>query len=233
MNTLKNTLLALLLVPIAAFAGGADDPILTKLMVDRLEVQAGDGPDPIVLEADLWIGKDLNKLWFKTDIEQVDGVVEEQELQMLYSRAIDAYWDLQIGARRDLKPQPKSDWWVLGLHGTAPYFIESDMALFFGENDQTELRLQAEYELMFTQRLVLSPEVEAKLFSKNDPAEGIGSGLSSLNLGLRLGYEIRREFAPYIGVNWQRAMGETADLITQAGGSLEDTRYVAGIRFWF
>ena len=233
MKKLLVTLVVSLLLAPAVMAAGGDDPLLMKVMVDRLEGQSGEGPDPVVLEGDLWIGKDLNKLWLKADIEQVDGVLEEQELQLLYSRAISPYWDLQLGARRDMLPKPEKDWLTLGLHGTAPYFIEGNAALFFAENDQAELRLQAEYELMFSQRLFLSPELEMKFFKQSDPAEGIGKGLSSAKLGLRLGYEIRREFAPYIGVNWHSAFGESADLIKQAGGEVEETRYVAGISFWF
>ncbi|MDH5786314.1 MAG: copper resistance protein B [Chromatiales bacterium] len=233
MKRVFTTLFASLLVTPLAMAGGNDDPLLAKLTIDRLEVQAGDGPDPLVLEGDLWIGYDLNKLWLKADMEQVDGTVEEQELQLLYSRAISPYWDLQFGGRRDFKPQPEHDWVALGLHGTAPYFIETDIALFRDNDGQTELRLLAEYELMFTQRWFLSSELEMSAFGKSEPLEGIGKGASSLGLNLRLGYEIRREFAPYIGINWHTALGETADLARQTGGEVSETRYVAGVSFWF
>ena len=215
------------------YAMGEDDPIVTKVMIDQLETRITDGDDPTVLEGTLWIGKDLNKFVVKADVEQVKGETEELELQALYSRAIDPYWDFQVGVRQDQKPTPERNWLALGFMGLAPYWFEVDSTLFIGESDQVGLRLSAEYEWMITQRWVLSPEVEVNIHSKDDEATGTGSGLSDSQIGLRLRYEIRREFAPYIGVNWNKKYGNTATFAKNEGGTVDDTQVVVGVRAWF
>jgi copper resistance protein B len=215
------------------FAMGEDDPIVTKLMIDQFEKRYMDDEKPVVLEGDISIGKDLNKFKLKFDIEQVDGETHERELQALYSRAVHPYWDFQVGVRQDQKTDPKREWLVLGFEGVAPYWFEMDTALFINEDDQVNLRVNAEYEWMITQKWVLSPEIEANFYSKNDQVEGIGSGLSDSQIGLRLRYEIKREFAPYIGINWTKKYGDTADYAEADGKDTSDTHFVAGIRAWF
>lgn len=225
--------LAILLLPVPGLAGMEDDPLLGKVMIDQLEVRATDGPDPWVLEAEGWIGRDLNKLWLKTDVERLGGATEEAEVQALYSRAVAPYWDAQIGWRHDFRPEPDRDWLAFGFEGLAPYWFDVDAAAFVGGNGQLAARLNAEYELLFTQRWVLSPELEVNLHSKDDPATGVGSGLSDLQLGLRLRYEIRREFAPYVGVNWTKQFGQTAGFARDEGEDPNDLQLVAGVRIWF
>ena len=215
------------------YAMGEDDPLITKVMIDQLETRITNGDDPTVLEGNIWIGKDLNKFVLKADIEQVNGETEELELQALYSRAIDPYWDLQVGIRQDQKPTPEKNWFAIGFMGVAPYWFEVDTSLFIGESEQIGLRFEAEYEWMLTQRWVLSPEVEINLHSKDDAATGTGSGLSDTQVGLRLRYEITREFAPYIGVNWNKKYGNTATFAKNDGEKANDTQIVAGIRAWF
>ncbi|MEJ2141452.1 MAG: copper resistance protein B [Gammaproteobacteria bacterium] len=215
------------------FAMGEDDPIVTRLMIDQFEKRYMDDEKPVVFEGDISIGKDLNKFKLKFDIEQVDGETHERELQALYSRAVHPYWDFQVGVRQDQKTDPKREWLVLGFEGVAPYWFEMDTALFINEDDQVNLRVNAEYEWMITQKWVLSPEIEANFYSKNDQVEGIGSGLSDSQIGLRLRYEIKREFAPYIGINWTKKYGDTADYAEADGEDTSDTHFVAGIRAWF
>jgi copper resistance protein B len=228
------TILVASLLSNNVFAGGMeDDPVVGKVMIDRFEKRFTGGPDPVVLEADAWLGKDLDKFWVKVDAERVDGKTEELQLQALYSRAIDPYWDLQVGWRHDQKPTPRRDWLAIGFKGLAPYWYEVDTALFIGESGQANLYFQAEYEWMFTQKWVLSPEVEVNFYNKDDEQTGTGSGLSDLELGLRLRYELRREFAPYIGINWEKKFGHTADFARADGEDVEDTQIVAGIRAWF
>ncbi len=232
-NKIITAMLLFLLSGMALSGGVKDDPTLMKVMLDQLETRNAKGKDPTVWEAEIWIGKDLNKLWIKTEGEYVDGTTEEAELQFLYSRAIARYWDVQVGVRKDFKPKPSRDWVAVGLKGLAPYFFEVDTALFVGEDGRTALRLQGEYEILFTQKLILTPEFEANFYGKDDPALNIGSGLSDLSVGLRLRYEIRREFAPYIGIYWSRKYGGTADFTRLAGGEISDTQFVVGIRAWF
>jgi len=216
-----------------AFAGGKDDPLLYMVMIDKVEVRNTDGPNPLVLEADAWVGYDLNKFWFKTEVERVDGETEEAEVQFLYSRAIAPFWDFQTGWRRDIKPEPERDFLALGFKGLAPYLFEVDAGIFIGQSGQVGARLDAEYEYMFTQKLILSPEIEMNLYSKDDKEVGIGSGLSDMELGLRLRYEIKREFAPYLGVNWTKQFGQTADLARAESEDTSDVQIVAGLRAWF
>jgi copper resistance protein B len=187
-----------------------------------------------VVEADAWIGKDLNKAWFKFDGERVGSTWETAQFQALYSRAVDVYWDLQLGLRHDFKPANQTrDWAVIGFRGLAPYFFDIDTALFVGGNGNASLGFQAGYEALLTQKLILTPEVRVNLFAKSDKAIDQGAGLSDSEIGLRLRYEIRREFAPYIGVNWAKRYGQTADLVRAAGGKTDDVQLVIGLRAWF
>ena len=216
-----------------SMAAMEDDPLLTMVNIEKFEIQDGDEGNPVVLDAYAWVGKDINKFWMKTEIERVDGLTEESELQMLYSRALYPFWDIQIGWRRDIDPGPKRDWLAIGLQGLAPYMFEVDAGIFIGESGRLAARLDAEYEYMLTQKWVLSPEIEMNFYSKDDTAVGVGSGLANASLGLRLRYEIRREFAPYIGINWEKDFGDTADLTEVSGEESSDSRLVMGIRAWF
>lgn len=224
--------LSLLLSP-AAQAAMEDDPLLSMVTIDQLEKRDASGGNPLVWEIQGWLGYDLDKLVFKTEGERVTGETEDAELQLLYSRAVDPYWDFQIGVRHDFRPDPSQNWAVLGFQGLTPYFLETDASLFIGESGQSALRLETEYELMLTQKWVLAPELEVNLYAEDDEARGIGSGLSGLELGLRLRYEIRREFAPYIGLNWERKFGQTADFARDEGEDTNDLQAVIGIRAWF
>lgn len=234
---MMNKILVLLLtssLSLSAYASGMnDDPLLGMFKIDQFELRNGDGEDPFVWEAQGWIGKDLNKFWFKTDGEIADGETEDAEIQALYSRAVAPFWDFQAGWRRDIRPEPNRDWLVVGFQGLAPYWFEIDTAIFVGKDSRVGARLQGEYEILFTQKLILAPELEVNFYSKDDPEVGIGSGLSDLEIGLRLRYEIRREFAPYIGINWEKVYGNTADFAREEGDDLSDTRFVVGVRAWF
>ena len=226
-------LMALGLMPASALAASKDDPVLAKVMIDQLEVRSTDGPDPWVLDAQAWIGQDLNKVWFKTEVEKVGSETEEAEVQALYSRAIAPNWDFQVGWRHDFKPDPSRDWLAVGVEGLAPYRFEVDAAVFIGGNSQVAARIEAEYEWMFTQQWVLSPELVVNMHSEDDVSTGVGSGVSDLELGLRLRYEVRREFAPYIGVNWTKLFGNTADFAREEGEDTDDFQVVVGVRAWF
>lgn len=214
-------------------AGGDDDPLLAKVMLDQLELRDTKHGTARVLEAEAWIGKDLQKLWLKADLERLDSETEEAELQVLFSRAVAPYWDVQLGLQKTFQPRPDRSWVVLGMQGLAPYFLETDAALLLGESGRLGLNASVEKELLFTQRLVLAPEVELNAYAQNDADHHLGSGLSNIQAGLRLRYEIRREFAPYIGMNWFRKFGGTEDHARAAGEPVRDAQLVIGLRAWF
>ena len=210
-----------------------DDPLLLTVMLDQIETRDAGGDNTLSWDGQGWLGRDLHKIWFKTDGERTAGSTDEAELQFLYSKVIARYWDFQLGVRHDFKPSPSRSWAAIGFKGLAPYFFDIDAAAFIGESGRTALRFEAKYELLLTQRLILTPDIEINLYGQNDPDAGIGAGLSNLEAGLRLRYEIRREFAPYIGVNWSRLFGTTADFARIAGDKSSETQLVIGLRAWF
>ena len=166
--------------------------------------------------------------------DAAQGRVQTADAQLLYSRAIAPFWDAQIGARHDFQSgsMPAREWMALALKGLAPYNFDVDASAYFGSQGAAA-RLKASYTLLLTQRLALLPEVEANLYSKPDPQRALGSGLSSLDLGLRLRYEIAREVAPYLGVTWSGKYGATASYARLGGQPASQTSLVAGVRLWW
>ncbi len=233
MKTITLAMLGGLILSDVAYAVMEDDPLLATVTIEQLEWRSANGDDPWVWDAEGWVGKDFHKLWFKSEGEAVDGRTESAFLEALYSRAIATYWDLQTGWRHDFEPGPSRDWFAIGFQGVAPYFFEVDATLYAGGNGTVAARLEAEYEILFTQRLILTPEVEFNAYGRDDPPRGIGSGVSDLELGLRLRYEIRRQLAPYIGINWEKKFGGTADFARAEGESSDDLQFVIGLRAWF
>ena len=210
-----------------------DDPFLSKFIIDRFEViDSDEGDKPVLLEAEAWFGKDLHKLWLKTEIEQVGSVTEEAKLDVLYSQAISANWDVQAGVRKDVKPVDR-EWLAFGFKGVSPYYFNVDSTLYLGKGGQTAASLSGEYELMLTQKTALVPEVELNFFGQDDPEMGVGSGLSDVNLSLRLQHEFKREFAPYLGITWTRLFGGTADYAREEGEDINDARLMVGVHAWF
>lgn len=205
-----------------------------QLLVDRLEAGFAEEQDTQVWDAQAWYGGAYHKLWLKSEGEGEQGeALESAELQALYSRTLTAFWDLQIGARHDFRPDPERSFLVLGLQGLAPYKFEVDTALFVSDEGDASLRLEAEYDLRITQRLVLQPRLELNAAFSHVPEYGLGAGVNETELGIRLRYEIRREFAPYLGVQWKKLYGETGDLAREEGEPTSVTSLVAGVRFWF
>ena len=201
---------------------------------ERFELQALDDEDVLVFDGNAWFGGDINKLWLKSELEYLpdEGEFEEAEVQALWSRAISPYFDLQAGIRQDFEPRGRTHA-VLGVQGLAPYLFELDAAAFLSADGDLTSRIETEYELLLTQRLILQPRAEIGLAAQDIPELETGAGLVSLNAGLRLRYEIKREFAPYIGVEYQRSFGDTADYIEAAGGDAEGTALLIGVRAWY
>jgi copper resistance protein B len=221
----------------AAFDSGGhmvhDTAINYQFLFDELEWQ--DAKDGSALSWDFtgWIGGDIDRLWLRSEGERTNGALEHAEVQALWGHSITPWWDLVGGIRQDFKPGPSQTWAAFGLQGLALYNFESEITGFVGDSGQTALRLKGEYDILITNRLILQPMAEVNFYGKNDAARGVGSGLASSEVGLRLRYEIRREFAPYIGVTWNRAYGNTADFARAEGSSRSETRFLVGVRMWF
>ncbi|MBB4660238.1 copper resistance protein B [Parvularcula dongshanensis] len=204
------------------------------LMTDRLEWQ-DTGEDGVGLwDVQGYYGGDINKAWVKSEGEYDFGenAFEEAEVQLLYSRAITAYFDLQAGIRQDFEPSGET-YAVVGLQGLAPYWFEVDGALFLSENGDLTARFEAEYEVLLTQRLILQPRLEVEAAAQDVGYQDLGAGFTGISVGTRLRYEIRREFAPYVGVAWSSALGETSQIAQDSGGDPNDARLVLGIRSWY
>ena len=221
-------------LPPGAFAAGSgDDPLLSYFKADQFELRDADEGTAFVWELDAWLGKDLSKLWIKSEGERVDGETESSEIDLLYSIGISSYWDFQLGLRHEIIPDSSENSLGVGFQGLAPYLFEVDASLFVNDDDLFNARLEVEYEYLFSQQLVLIPNLEISIYSDDDPARGIGSGLSNVELGLRLHYEFIREVSPYIGINYEKNFGDSADFLSDAGEDVSDTQLLAGVSFWF
>ncbi len=215
-----------------------DEITISKIIVDQLEYRKGDKENIQRWDMQGWRGTDYNKFWIKTEGELAVGKSEgELELQTLYSRAVSAYWDLQLGARADrFYGGGRSDdryFVVIGFQGLAPYWFDVEPALFVDDDGNLSARLTATYDLLLTQRLVLQPRMEVNLSANKVPTFGVGKGLNDLQIGFRLRYEFKRKIAPYIGVAWQKQYADTAKFTSADGGIVEDAKIVVGIRLWF
>ena len=228
---MKKILLATGLVSLFTTAGfsmeGGGDIFRTSLVVDQLEYQPSDE------KATSWnvygyAGYDINKVYIYSEGEKPKDESAQSENQLVYSRAISPFWDAQIGVGYDKNEESHQTWGVIGLQGLAPYLFETKTSLLIGEDGNIGLRAEAEYDALLTQKLILSPSIALSAYTKDNEEMGIGSGFSNITLGTRLRYEIKREFAPYIGVEWSKNLGNTNDM-----SSLDEVYAVAGVRFWF
>ncbi|MFA6115529.1 MAG: copper resistance protein B [Sphingomonas sp.] len=206
-----------------------------QVMFNLAEYQARKGGDGFRWDGEAWLGGDINRLVVKSEGEGAfkGGGVDSAEVQALYSRAIDPYWNLQAGVRYDFKPNPSRTYATIGIEGLAPNWFEIEGALFLSDKGDVLARAEGYYDQRITQRLILQPRVELNFAAQDVPENRIGSGLSNAELGLRLRYEIRREFAPYIGVSYDRKVGDTARYARLDGKNVGTTSFVIGLRSWF
>ena len=210
-----------------------DNAVNYFVLFDQFEWQNGGGESAFSWDNKSWIGKDRDRFWFRTEGESEDESLADAEAHFLYGRAIARWWDLVAGVRQDFRPGPGRTWAAVGVQGLAPYWFEVEATAYVGESGRTQFRFETEYELLLTNRLILQPLVEMDIYGKSDPERGIGAGLSTLDAGLRLRYEFRREIAPYVGVQWSWKFSETADLAETAGEPVSGARLLLGLRMWF
>lgn len=215
-----------------------DDHVYWKLTADELEYVPAPEARPIAWNGSFWIGGDYTRFWIKVEGEQSTvGAEGEWEGQLLYSRLIAPFWELQGGVGVETVSgegvRETRGLLVMGLEGLAPYWFEVEPQLLVSHEGDVAVALSASYELLFTQRLVLEPELEASAALQEVPKFGVGSGFNDVHLAARLRYEIVRELAPYVGVVWGRKFGETADLARAAGEGVDDVEFVVGLRAWY
>jgi len=218
--------------------GSRDQAINHFVLFDRAEWQTGNGQRALGVDAKGWIGRDISRLWLRAEggREGTGGAgpaSTQGEAHVLYGRAVARWWDVVAGVRQEVGPGPDRTWAAVGVQGLAPYWFEVEATAYVGASGRTQLRLQTEYELLVTNRLVLQPLAELQVNGKADPARGLAAGLSSAEAGLRLRYIVRREFAPYIGVTWRQQYFGTARLSRATGSSTGSTRLAVGARVWF
>ena len=210
-----------------------DNTVHSKVLFNRLEAfDAGHG-NGLAWEGQAWIGTDSDKLWLRSEGQRVAHRTEAADLEVMYGRPLSRWWDVVGGVRHDSKPGASQDWAAIGVVGLAPYKFEVEATAYLGASGRTAARIEVEYELLLTHRLVLQPLVEANFNGEDDARRGVGSGLSTVEAGLRLRYEVHRRFAPYIGLVHERAFGDTAGFRRAHGEDARDTRIVAGVRAWF
>jgi copper resistance protein B len=206
--------------------------LVSKVMADVIELAAASGDTGYRWDVEASHGGDLHKFVFRTEGEGTGDEVDSAEVQALYSRAVGRYTDFQAGVRYDFEPDGRA-YAMVGVESLFPYWFDVEGALFLSESGDAFARFEGHYDLRFTQSLILQPRVELTLAAQDVPESDIGSGFSSAEVGLRLRYDIRREFAPYIGVNFEKNLGRSADLVRSSGGEVEETSVVVGLRAWF
>jgi copper resistance protein B len=211
----------------------ADEQRFASLLMDRLEWVHTSRHTTAAYDLQTWYGRDYDRAVLKAEGDVDGGSLQEARTELLWGHAVASFWDTQIGARYDSGVDPGRGWLACGVQGLAPYWFEVDAAAYLSDAGHSALRLSADYELLLTQKLILKPRLEANFYGKDDVARALGQGLSDLAAGIRLRYEIRREFAPYVGIEWMGKYGGTADFARAAGDAAEETRWVAGVRFWF
>jgi copper resistance protein B len=206
----------------------------SRVLIDQLELRPAPGHDVYAWDGDAWLGGDRDRLWLKSEGQgKLDETLERAEVQALFSRAIDPWFNLQAGIREDFGAGPDRTHLAIGIQGLAPYWFEFDAALFLSTKGEVTARLEAEYDQRVTNRLILQPRAEFDVAAQDVPERGIGAGLSSVEAGLRLRYEIVPEFAPYFGVAFERATGRTAGFARAMGKDTGGWSFAAGLRAWF
>jgi copper resistance protein B len=205
-----------------------------KLMIDQLEWVPGRGADGYAWEAEGWIGGDIDRFAIKSKAEGAfGGSIEHLEFQAGWFHALDPWFNLHAGIRQDFQPRPRRTHAVLAIEGLAPYWFEVEGELFLSHKGEVTARAEASYDQRITQRLILQPAVELNLSAQDMPELETGAGFTAIEAGLRLRYELVREFAPYVGINWERKLGRTARYARLHGEDVDALRFVAGIRLWF
>ena len=219
-----------------------DDKLYAFTLFEQLEYRVAtddETDDHLGWEAQGWIGGDFNRFWWKNEGEAAFEGSDEagMETDLLYSRLVTPFWNFQVGVQyaSEWHDDNYEDRWsgVIALQGLAPYKFELDNSLYISEDGDITMEIEAEYDLRITQRLVLQPRAEVGLAFQDIPERNLGAGMTDLKLDLRLRYEIKREFAPYIGLRSRFLVGETDNIAEVRGEDSEQLFFMAGFRLAF
>ncbi len=218
--------------PSAPFGMPKESPLYFHAVMNQLEGRFGINNN-FRWSGEAWAGTDANRLWLRSEgAVNAHGDVEDSQQEILYDRPITPYFDLQAGLRGDIDFRTGRTWAAFGVEGLAPYFFEVSATAYASDEGHYAAKLEGSTDLLITQRLILQPQIEMNFYTKDDPARGVGSGISDLDTGLRLRYEITRKFAPYIAVAYEGKFGTTADFGRVSRDKTSDFRFTVGVRVW-
>jgi copper resistance protein B len=209
-----------------------DNAINYFVLVDQLEWEGAAAEQGFGWDTKGWVGRDRDRVWFRTEGQQANGRVNDAQSHVFYGRQISRWWDVLVGVRQDFDPGPAQTWAAVGIQGLAPYWFDVEATAYVGANGRNHYRFETTYEFLLTNRLILQPQAELEIYGKPDLEHERDKGLATLDFGFRLRYLIRRELAPYAGVVWHQKHFGTADLAQANGESTGGARFVAGLRFW-
>jgi copper resistance protein B len=212
-----------------------DKMVFRHVLLDQFEGRTNGPDNELRWDGEAWIGTDMNRLWLKSEGFSDNSTVSDGDHEALYDRPIPhtKYFDAQVGVRADLDSDPNRTWAALGIEGLAPYQSKFAPTLYISDGGHIAGRMTGFYEVLLTQRLIAEPEAELNFYNKDDPARKVGSGLSDIDTGVRLRYEMSRKFSPYVGFAYNGKYGNTASYSRQVGETASDPRFVFGLRLWY
>jgi copper resistance protein B len=210
-----------------------DAASIAMLRFDRLERVDGEDGVATAWKVATAFGGDFDKLLLRSEGERMHGEFERSDAEVLWSHAAASYWDTEVGVRHDFGRGTDRTWAAFGVQGLTPYWFDLSATAYVRGGGSAAFRLEGEYDLSLTQRLILQPRVEVNAYSRTDASAGTGAGLSDAAIGLRLRYEFRRELAPYIGIEGSHRFGKSADYARADGVDAHDVRIVVGVRIWY
>lgn len=214
-----------------------DQRIFGHLLFDQLEGRFG-GTDPAFRwDGEGWLGTDKNRLWLKSEGSVINGTAEGGQHELLYDRPVKSFWNLQAGLRYDLDSFASRGWAAIGIEGLAPNFFQVSATFYASDGGHFAAKVLVAYEQLITQRLIVEPLIELNAYTRSDPARNVASGLSDIDAGLRVRYEVSRKFAPYLGVAYERTYGPASQRVgiafpVESTDRSGNWRLVLGVRTW-
>jgi len=230
---MKKLITSLLLLPLVAFADMNDEPLLFSFNAHSFEWRTESGDDVVAWDIEAWYGTTLNRAVIRSEGEVDEDETEEFDTVFAWSRPVAPYWNVNLGMRNDWQPGKQRNWATVEMQGLAPGFVETRFSALAGSGGRYSARLKLETEWRLSQRWELVPQFETNWYSDADAANGLGSGLTDIEVALRLKYIVRPNLLPYVGVHLTRQLGDTADLARSGGGSPRAVEFLAGLSFWF